>query len=154
MNLLLALFEERRTAEKRTNDAVWWLRPRMLLSGRTALYLHGGGHENNHFQQIKSDEATEPHHLSSYISVCVRACVCEFSSVQFHFLGGKKFLNVCFKDSSSTFQVFGCFFSLCVEVHSFSRTFASPKRKMKKKKRLFMLWIQHTGLAERITTAK
>lgn len=58
----------------------------MLLSGRTALYLHGDGHENNDFQQIKTDEAqllSEPHHLSSYISVC------DFSSVQFH-SGGKK----------------------------------------------------------------
>lgn len=54
------------------------------------------------------------------------------------------FLNVCFKDSSSTFQVFGCFFLLCINAHSFARMFASPKEK---KKRLFMFWIQHTGLA-------
>ena len=64
------------------------------------------------FQQIKTDESqsrSEPHHLSSYISVC------DFSSVQFHLEGeGGKFLNICFKDSSSTFQVFGCFFFFVV----------------------------------------
>ena len=61
----------------------------MLLSGRTVLYLHGDGHENNgcklDFEQIKTDESqsqSEPHHLSSYISVC------DFSSVQFHLWGG------------------------------------------------------------------
>lgn len=83
------------------------------------------------FQQIKTDEAqsrSEPHHLSSYISVC------DFSLVQFHFGEGqkKKFLNVCFKDSSSAFQVFGCFFLLCVEVHSLFQDFCITKKKKKK----------------------
>ena len=87
------------------------------------------------FQQIKTDESqsrSEPHHLSSYISVC------DFSSVQFHLEGeGGKFLNICFKDSSSTFQVFGCFFFFCCvsKCTPFSRTFASPKKKKKRFKK-------------------
>lgn len=39
------------------------------------------------------------------------------------------FINVCFKDSSSAFQVFGCFLLLCVEVHSLFQDFCITKKK-------------------------
>lgn len=109
----------------------------MLLSGRTALYLHGDGHENKDFSANKDRRGPAPIWAASPLQL--HQCVWfQFSAIPLGRMGGKKkkmFLNVCFKDSSSAFQVFGCFF-LCVKVHSFPRTFASPKKKKRQKKTL------------------
>ncbi|KAF3846433.1 hypothetical protein F7725_003511 [Dissostichus mawsoni] len=83
-----------------------------------------------HTSQLQS----EPHHPSSYISCNSRK---------------KMFLNVCFKDSSSTFLVFGCFILLCVESALIIQNFASPK----KKKSTLCSEFNTLG-CKRITTAK
>ena len=132
----------------------------MLLSGRTVLYLHGDGHENNgrktDFEQIRQTRPSPglSHITSPATSVCVISVQC--NSTWGKTKNKNMFLNVCFKDSSSTFQVFGCFFLLRVKVHSFSRTFASPKKKKKrrrKKKTFYVLTSTHWA-GKIITTAK
>lgn len=81
----------------------------------------------------KTDEAQSPVWATSPLQL--HQCVWfQFSAIPLREKKTCFFLNVCFKDSSSTFQVFGCFFLLCVQVHSFSRTSATPKKKKKENK--------------------
>lgn len=101
-----------------------------LLSGRTALFLQRRPRE----PRLSADKTGRgPAPVSSLITSPATS-TCDLNSVQFHLEGGKKkkkkneFLNVCFKDLSCAFQVFGCFFSLRVQVHSFSRTFTKKRK--------------------------
>lgn len=72
-----------------------WGKPRMLLSGRTVLYLHGDGRENNGCKLTLSKQtdkvwATSPLQLHQ----CVWF---QFSAIPLGKKNKKKFLNVCFK---------------------------------------------------------
>lgn len=104
----------------RTNEAVCVGKLQTLHSGRSVLSPCAGGQERVMF-------ADEP-----AVGLSSSPATSAFGiSVQCNYTWGKKktvFLNVRFKDSSSAFHVFGCFFFMCVQVLSSSRTFAWPPK--------------------------